>query len=166
MGRILRQTIASALGIVALTLASAALAQGSTAASVYRCKQANGSIAYQDFPCKGGIAVDIRPDTPDPIAIERLQRQQADFDRAYAQRRAEEAAQRERQPVAPPRAALAPQADNDFAPYEAPGYVFYGTVPRMDFPNRDKHVMHHNPSKRPKPTVPGTMNRSRRPENI
>lgn len=166
MGRILCQTIASALGIVALALASAALAQGSTAASVYRCKQANGSIAYQDFPCKGGIAVDIRPDTPDPIAIERLQRQQADFDRAYAQRRAEEAAQRERQPVAPPRAALSPQADNDFEPYEAPGYVFYGTVPRVGFPNRDKHVMHHNPPKRPKPTVPGTMNRSRRPENI
>jgi len=166
MGRISPRTIACALGIVALTVASAALAQSSAAASVYRCKQANGSIAYQDFPCKGGVAVDIKPDTPDPIAIERLQRQQADFDRAYAQRQAEEAAQRARQPVTPPRAALPPQADNDFVPYEAPGYVFYGAVPRMGFPNRDKHVMHHNPPKRPKPAVPGTMNRSRRPDNI
>lgn len=165
MGRISPPAIASALGILALTMVSVALAQGSAAASVYRCKQANGSIAYQDFPCKGGVAVDIKPDTPDPIAIERLQRQQAEFDRAYAQRRAEEAAQRERQPVAPPRAALPPQADNDFE-YEAPGYVFYGAVPRMGFPNRDKHVMHHNPPKRPKPAVPGTMNRSRRPDNI
>jgi len=166
MGRISRQTVASALGIVALTMALAALAQERAAASVYRCKQANGSVAYQDFPCKGGITVDIKPETPDPYAIDRLQRQQADFDRAYAQRQAEEAAQRARQPVAPPRATLPPQAENDFESYDAPGYVFYGGVPRAGFPNRDKHVMHHNPPRRPKPTAPGTMNRSRRLENL
>ena len=166
MGCTARRPIASAVGIVALTIASAAIAQTGAAPSVYRCKQANGSIAYQDFPCKGGIAVEIKPDTPDPIAIERLQRQQADFDRAYAQRRAEEAAQRERQPVVPPRAALPPQADNDVELYGAPGYVFHGTVPRATFANRDKHIMHHSPPKRPKPAVPGTTSRSRRPENL
>jgi len=164
--RISRRTLASGVGIVVLAITSSAIAQGSTAGSVYRCKQANGSIAYQDYPCKGGVAVEIKPDAPDPITIDRLHRQQADFDRAYAQRRAEEAAQRERQPIVPPRAALPPQADNDFEPYEAPGYVFVGTVPRMGFPNRDKHVVHHNPPKRPKPTVPGTMNRSRRLETL
>ena len=164
MGRMPPRTIASVLGIAALSIASVTLAQGS--ASVYRCKQANGSIAYQDFPCKGGVTVDIKPEMPDPYAIDRLQRQQAEFDRAYAQRQAEEASQRARQPVAPPRAPLPPQAENDFESYDAPGYVFYGGVPRAGFPNRDKHVMHHTPPKRPKPTIPGTMNRSRRLENL
>jgi len=153
-------TVVSAVGVIALAISSIAVAQGSP--SVYRCKQSNGSIAYQDFPCRGGVAVDIKPDAPDPVTIDRLQRQQAEFDRAYAQRRAEEAAERERQRVEQPRAPLPPQADNEFESYQEPGYLFLAPAPRAHF--RDKRVMHHNPPKKPKPTVPAGNHRSHRLE--
>ena len=163
-----RRIAASAVAVIALAIASAATAESAAAPSVYRCKQANGSIAYQDFPCKGGTAVDIKADAPDPIAIERLQRQQAEFDRAYAQRQAEEAAQRQR--VEPPRASLPPLSENDYEPYDQPTYFFYGgSVPSVGFRNQDKmsrdrnhgnppQVMHHQLPKppRPAPTPPLT----------
>ena len=165
--RIARRVVASAVAVIALTIASAAAAESGAVPSVYRCKLANGSIAYQDFPCKGGVAVEIKPDAADPAAIERLQRQQADFDRAYAQRQAEEAAQRERQYVAPPRAPLPPQAENDYETYDQPTYFFYGGVPSVGFRNHDKmsrdrnhgnppQVMHHQLPKpaKPAPTPP------------
>lgn len=162
-----RRTLAFSAAALALALATGADAQGGGVPAVYRCKQANGAIAYQDFPCKGGVAVDIKADAADPAAIERLQKQQADFDRAYAQRQAEEAAQRERQYVAPPRAPLPPQAENDYETYDQPTYFFYGGVPSAGFRNRDKmsrgrnhgnppQVIHHQPPKpaRPAPTPP------------
>jgi hypothetical protein len=149
---------AVAAGTIALAIAPSAVAQGP--ASVYRCKQPNGSIAYQDFACSGGVPVDIKPDSPDPVTIDRLQRQQADFDRAYAQRRAEEAAERERQRVEQPRAPLPPRADNEFDSYQEPGYLFFSPAPRANF--RDKRVMHHGPPK--KPMVPSGNHRPHRLE--
>lgn len=164
MGRPMRcRMIACTAGAIALAVASAALAQGAAAPSVYRCKQASGSIAYQDFPCKGGVTVDIKPDSPDPVTIDRLQRQQVEFDRAFAQRRAEEAAERERQRVEQPRVPP-PRADNEYESYQEPGYLFLAPAPRAGF--RDKRVMHHNPPKRPKPTVPAGNHRPHRLEPV
>jgi len=53
---------------------------------VYKCKQANGAVAYQDYPCKGGVVVDIKPETPDPAAIARFERAQSEFNRNTAAR--------------------------------------------------------------------------------
>jgi hypothetical protein len=154
--------IACTAGTIALVVASAAPAQGAGPPSVYRCKQPNGSIAYQDYPCKGGVTVDIKPDAADPRAIERLREREAEFQRSYAQRRAEEAAQRQRQPVVPPQAPLPPQADNDVVPYETPPYVFIAPASRA-FHGKDRHVMHH-PPKRPKPASPAPTHRPHRLE--
>jgi hypothetical protein len=57
---------------------------------VYKCRQAGGGVLYADYPCQGSVVVDIKPAAPNPVAIERLQRAQADFDRAYSERRARE----------------------------------------------------------------------------
>jgi hypothetical protein len=147
--RTARRTLASAGALIALALAFSVSAQGSASAQVYRCKQSNGAIVYQDYPCKGGVTVDIKPDAADPTAIERLRRAEAEFDRSYAQRRAAEAAQ---QRVQRPSEPLPPEVDNGFEP-EAPAYLFYGPVARSNFDHRDRRVMHriivpkrHNPA--------------------
>jgi len=89
---------------LALSLAAAALAFGSiaeaaeadAAGTVYKCTQASGTVLYADYPCKGGVVVEIKPDAADPDAIERLRRAQEEFDRSIARRNADEelAAQR------------------------------------------------------------------------
>jgi len=131
--------------LLALSLAVAVLAFSSTAgaqndaAPVYRCKAPGGAITYQDYPCKGGVAVDIKPDAADPAAIERLHREQAQFDRSLAQRRAaEETTRRE---SFERRSAIGPApdyGDDAQTPYatEMPGYLLYGPVSP---PNLGRH---------------------------
>ena len=63
---------------------------------IYKCVQANGAVLYADFPCNGGAALDIHPGVADPAATERLQRAQAELDRAAARRRTDEAAAAQR----------------------------------------------------------------------
>lgn len=76
-----------------LTFSSiAGAAAETTEPAVYKCKQASGGIAYQDYPCKGGVVVEIKPDVVDPAAVARLERAQAEFNRGAAQRRIEEEA--------------------------------------------------------------------------
>jgi hypothetical protein len=75
----------------ALALASVADAAAQNVQStVYKCTQANGLASYQDFPCKGGVVVDIKPDVADPAAIKRLERAQEAFNRGAALRQAQE----------------------------------------------------------------------------
>jgi hypothetical protein len=112
---------------VALTVAAAvpagASATSAVSATIYHCVQANGHVLYADVPCKGGVVVDIRPGVPDPTAIDRLDRQNAAFDRNMAARAANEqnaAARRQeiylrRQELEATQAAAAAAA--------APGYV-------------------------------------------
>lgn len=77
-------------------IAAAALAFVSTAnvaaentdITVYRCSQASGAVSYQDYPCKGGAIVDIRPGAPAPDATQRLERARDELDRAAARRQA------------------------------------------------------------------------------
>ena len=78
------RTFALGIGTIALVVASVA------GAAVYKCKSASGAVTYQDFPCDGGAIVDIRPGAPDPTAIERLDRANAEFDRRAAARNADE----------------------------------------------------------------------------
>lgn len=139
--RISRRTLASGVGIVVLAITSSAIAQGSTAGSVYRCKQANGSIAYQDYPCKGGVAVEIKPDAADPAAIQRLRRGQADFDRALAQRRAaEERAAILGEQLQGRRALESSQGTGyeDEGPSDVPEYLLYGPIPRTSLDRRHR----------------------------
>lgn len=78
------RTLALGIGTVALVFASVA------GAAVYKCKSASGTVTYQDFPCDGGAVVDLRPGAPDPTAIERLDRANAEFDRRAAARNVDE----------------------------------------------------------------------------
>lgn len=150
-----RRTLRLSLAAVALAAAAPATAQSDTAASVYRCKQANGAIAYQDYPCKGGVAVDIKPEHADPKAIQRLRRAQADFDRAYAERRAAEAATPRRQlierPAPPPVENGVEAPDTD----QAPVYLLYAPMPRAKFAHRNRHGMHETVV--PRHRVPGAI---------
>ena len=78
------RTFALGIGTIALAFASVA------GAAVYKCKSPGGAVTYQDFPCDGGAVVDLRPGAPDPSAIERLDRANAEFDRRAAARNADE----------------------------------------------------------------------------
>jgi len=150
-----QRTLVFSLAAVALAVAAPVWSQGNAAASVYRCKQANGAVAYQDYPCKGGVAVDIKPEHADPKAIERLRRAQADFDRAYAERRAAEAARPRRQPIERP---ALPPVDNDVqAPDydQAPVYLFYSPMPRKNAVHDNRHGMRQTVV--PRHRVPGVI---------
>ena len=158
-----RQTLACAAAALALAVASSGNAEGAASGSVYRCKQANGAIAYQDFPCKGGVAVDIKPDAADPHAIERLRREQAEFERSYAQRRAAEAAQQRRDAVRPLPEPLPPEVENGYEqPQETPVYLFYGPVARMRFDHPVRRAMHRLTPKPPAHVSPAGMRPRRR----
>lgn len=125
---------------------------------VYKCKQANGAVAYQDYPCKGGSVVDIKPDTPDPAAIARLERAQSEFNRSAAARaelalRQEELDLRRREIEASraPYAAGAPAPSSGYySGYTGyyPGYVYDYAVPYVTKPPR---VTHHDSGDRNRP---------------
>ena len=129
----------TATGVV---LAGTASAQGADAPAVYRCRQANGTVTYQDYACKGGVAVEIKPDAADPAAIARLRRAQVEFDRSYAQRRAAEAAASRREQLARGRApVVVPGVVEDGEPPaagDAPEYLLYGPIPPTRLERRDR----------------------------
>ena len=143
----------SAARVFGLTIAAIALAVAPVAgAAVYRCTQAGGKVLYTDSPCKGGAVVDVRAGTADPIAIDRLDRENAAFDRNMAARAAIEqkaAAQRQelylrRQELEATQSAAAASA----AAAAAPGYV-----PAYGFPARFARP-HARPARPPIPIAP------------
>jgi hypothetical protein len=82
-----RRWVQVILGAAFASFGGVAQSQDSGVPTVYRCHAADGAIEYRDYPCKGGVLVDMKPGAADPAAIARLQRAQADFDRALALRR-------------------------------------------------------------------------------
>jgi hypothetical protein len=126
------------VALTTLAIASAANAQPDAAAAVFRCKQPNGGIIYQDYPCKGGVTVDIKPDTADPAAIARLRRAEAEFERTHAQRRAMGTVTQRRELIERRTIEAAPGEAPEAG--EAPEYLLYGPLPRTSFERRDRRV--------------------------
>jgi hypothetical protein len=120
--RIAPSAFALPIAFAALIFASAAGAQ------VYKCQQASGTVAYQDYPCKGGTVVDVRAGSDDPAAVDRLDRANAEFNRAAAARSANEAmaAQRREALYQQQRAADAAQTMAEAAANPPAIYVPYG----------------------------------------
>jgi len=107
------------IAFAALIFAAAAGAQ------VYKCQQGKAAVLYQDFPCEGGTVVDVRAGSDNPAAVDRLERANAEFNRAAAVRNANEemAAQRrealyQQQGAAEAARAMAEAAANPPAFYE------------------------------------------------
>jgi hypothetical protein len=129
--------IASACGALAW---SAGAAEAVAPPSVYKCRQSNGAVLYQDYACKDGTVVDITPDAADPAAILRLERAQAEYEREATRRRAIEAGE-ERRRVALERmrseAEAAPAYEPQVDALYVPAYPYY--VPRAR-PPVQRHV--------------------------
>jgi hypothetical protein len=126
---------------------------------VYRCRAADGAVTYQDYPCKGGVAVDIKPDAADPAAIQRLRRAQARFDQSLAQRRAAEQMTMRRQLLERGRViAPAPAAGDEMQTpdaSDAQGYLLYGPVAPARVERRNRRIEHRvfAPQRRVVPVV-------------
>lgn len=121
-------------------LANDAASTAGAAPVVYKCKQANGSVLYADYPCGGGV-VDIKPDFADLRAVDRLQRATEAFDRAAAERRyAEQMAAIREAPYGQPPVAQPAQdsADGDAYVTYPVGYGYYApaAIPRKRFDQR------------------------------
>lgn len=159
-----RPLLAFPVALAVLAFASAAVAENDAAPPVYRCKAPGGAVTYQDYACKGGVAVDIKPDAADPAAIQRLRQAQARFDRSLAQRRAaEEMATRREPPERRRSIAPAPDyGDGVQAPdaSDVPGYLPYGPVPPAKLERRNRRIGHRvlAPERR---AVPGVIRRLR-----
>ena len=125
------------LGAALASFGVVAHGQDAGASKVYRCHGADGAIEYRDYPCKGGAVVDMKPGEADPAAIARLQRAQAEFDRALARRRMLEDADRRAEDAARAREVPPPYLLPDaYFPDETyfPAYDYYAPFP----PTRDK----------------------------
>ena len=125
------------LGAALASFGVVAHGQDAGASKVYRCHGADGAIEYRDYPCKGGAVVDMKPGEADPAAIARLQRAQAEFDRALARRRMLEDADRRTEEAARAREVPPPYLLPDaYFPDETyfPAYDYYAPFP----PTRDK----------------------------
>ena len=136
------------------TLASPQVSADSPPSTIYRCKQQDGGLAYQDFPCAGGVVVEIRPGSANPDAIARLAREQEAYERAAAMRRADELAALRRQELTLRQreldyaAAGAGSTAGDATPLYVPAYGFDGfngfaddRHARRDF-RREQHKRH------------------------
>ena len=124
-----RFAITVAIATICSALACDADAASDVAqSSVYKCRQANGAVLYQDYACKDGVVVDLKPDAADPAAIRRLERAQAESEREAARRRASE----ERSRAARERLLSEAEASQDYTPQMetvyVPAYPYY--VPR------------------------------------
>jgi hypothetical protein len=124
-----RLAIVCAIGSVCSALAGHAGAATEVApSSVYKCRQPNGTVLYQDYACKDGVVVDIKPDAADPAAIRRLERAQAEDQREAARRRAREASE-ERHREALERMRSEAEAAQVYAPQadllSVPPYPYY-----------------------------------------
>jgi hypothetical protein len=125
------------LGAALASLGVIAHGQDSGASTVYRCHGVGGAIEYRDYPCKGGAVVDMKPGEADPAAIARLQRSQAEFDRALARRRMLEDADRRAEEAARAREVPPPYLLPDaYFPDETylPAFDYYAPFP----PARDR----------------------------
>ena len=158
------RTVVASLALVSVSVAGAT---GDT--TVYRCTQANGAVLYADYPCKGGVAVDIRPGAPDPDATQRLERIRAELDRAAARRQAnedfaairrEELYQRRLEAEAAQSAELAANPpDLIYGPaYGFPGSFVKG---RTNRPGHQRHADRHHVT--PKSRVPAVIRRPHGP---
>ena len=152
-----RDFLYGACAVVVVATGVACVAANAADMPVYKCKQANGAVAYQDYPCKGGTVVDIKPETPDPAAIARFERAQSEFNRNSAARaelalRQEELALRRREIEASrvPYDAGPPPSSGYYSGYTGyyPGYVYDYAVPYVTKPPR---VTHHNSGDRNRP---------------
>ena len=132
---------------------------------VYKCKQANGAVAYQDYPCKGGSVVDIKPDAADPAAIARFERAQNEFNRSAAARaefalRQEELDLRRREleaSRAPYDAGAPGPSSGYYSGYTGyPGYLYDYAVPYVTKPPRVTHH-HSGDRRRPQGRVPAVI---------
>ena len=152
-------------GCAALILATGAPGFAANAADmpVYKCKQTDGAVAYQDYPCKGGTVVDIKPETPDPAAIARFERAQSEFNRSAAARaelalRQEELDLRRREIEASraPYDAGASAPSGYYSGYTGyyPGYLYDYAVPYVTKPPR---VTHHDSGERRRPSPQGRV---------
>ena len=124
---------ASALAAAAV-LCAPGFANAADEARVYKCKSDVGAVTYQDYPCKGAVVVDIKPDAADPQAIARLERANAAFNQAASRRQADESAaalRREefelRRREAEASLRFTPPDPGYYTPYY--GYYDYGYVP-------------------------------------
>ena len=87
-------TICAAVLTAATGVYAASAHAEASPSTIYRCPQAGGGMGYQDFPCNGGVVVDVRPGVPNQDEIARLTRAQEAFERRAAARRADETALR------------------------------------------------------------------------
>jgi hypothetical protein len=136
---------------------------------VYKCPQPNGSVLYADYPCAGAVALEVQRGVVDPDAIRRLERAQAEFDRAYARRMAsEEMAAIRREEMNRRSDAEAAQRLAESTPYPPDaGYVspygFYspyvGTTPGR--PDPRPHAKHHRGARDGR--VPAMIRKPRNP---
>jgi hypothetical protein len=150
-------TARTASSAFALPIAFAALVFASApGAEVYKCTPASGTVAYQDYPCKGGAVVEVRAGSADPAAVDRLERANAEFNQAAAVRSANEAmaAQRrealyQQQRAADDVQAMAEAAANPPVVY-APVYGVPGSVRkhRLDGHRREENRAVHAPAPR------------------
>jgi hypothetical protein len=154
-------------GCAAIVLAAAIPSGVASAADmpVYKCKQANGAVAYQDYPCKGGSVVDIRSDSADPAAIARFERAQSEFNRSAAARaelalRQEELDLRRRELEAsrvPYDAGTAGPSSGYYSGYSGyPGYLYDYGIPYVTKPPRVTHH-HSGDRRRPQGRVPAVI---------
>jgi hypothetical protein len=151
-------TLTVCVAFIAFAIASAATAQPDAAAPVFRCKQPNGGVTYQDYPCKGGVTVDIKPDAADPKAIQRLRRAEAEFARTYAQRSAAAAVPQRRALIEQPAMIIPPGEAPE--PGETPESLLYGPLPKTSFERRNRRIERRvvAPERR---VVPGVVRRLR-----
>jgi len=138
------------IAFAALIFAAAAGAQ------IYKCQQGKAAVLYQDFPCEGGTVVDVRAGSDNPAAVDRLERANAEFNRAAAVRNANEemAAQRrealyQQQGAAEAARAMAEAAANPPAFY-GPVYGVPGPV-RKHRPDGHRRAQEHRAFRAPAP---------------
>jgi hypothetical protein len=142
----------------ALPIAFALIFASAAGAQVYKCQQGNAGVSYQDFPCKGGTVVDVRAGSDDPAAVDRLDRANAEFNRAAAARSANEAiaSQRREALYQQQSAAAAAQAMADAA---ANPPAFYAPVYGVPGPIRKRRPNVHHRAEEHR-TVPATAPRA------
>ena len=134
-------------------------ASGVAPSSVFKCRQANGAVLYQDYACKDGVVVELKPDAADPAAIRRLERAQAEYEREAARRRASEASE-ERSRAALERMRSEAEAAQAYTPQMetlyVPAYPYY--VPRgrahvQPHASRASHQQRHDLHERRVPVI-------------
>jgi len=160
--------VAALAALLAAAASTHALADNSPS-TIYRCKQQNGRLAYQDFPCPGGVVVEVRPGVPNPAEIARLEREQEAFERAAAARRADELAALRREELMLRQrelnyATATGASGVDTAPYYVPAYGFYGFGGYADDRHPRRDSKHDFQKRRDEPTrrVPATIQRPQR----